>query len=80
MLLLALGRKRRISDDEDMAVSPTSADPSFDFGKALQSSIRTEAKSKSADNSSKRSKIDIEKHLSVSKLLGKSTLITITVV
>ncbi|CAM0137452.1 unnamed protein product [Umbelopsis sp. WA50703] len=72
------GRKRRISDDEDMALSPSSADPSFDFGKALQSSIRTETKAKSADNSSKRSKIDIEKHLSVSKLLDtldKSTLV-----
>jgi hypothetical protein len=61
-----------------MALSPSSADPSFDFGKALQSSIRTETKAKSADNSSKRSKIDIEKHLSVSKLLGKAPHITTT--
>jgi hypothetical protein len=68
---LLAGRKRRISDDEDMTLAPSAADPSFQFGKALQSSLRPDMKAKTADSSSKRSKTDIDKHLSVTKLLGK---------
>lgn len=69
---LLKGRKRRISDDEDMMQAPSSAaDPSFQFGKTLQSSLRNDMKAKMTDNNSKRSKTDIDKTLSVSKLLGK---------
>ncbi|CAO3694198.1 unnamed protein product [Umbelopsis ramanniana] len=72
------GRKRRISDDEDMTLAPSAADPSFQFGKTLQSNVRTDMKAKSSDNSSKRSKTDMTNHLSVRKLLDtldKTTLV-----
>ncbi|KAI9284773.1 Cut8 six-helix bundle-domain-containing protein [Umbelopsis sp. AD052] len=72
------GRKRRISDDEDMTLAPSAADPSFQFGKTLQSNLRTDMKAKAADNSSKRTKTDMTNHLSVRKLLDtldKTTLV-----
>lgn len=53
-----------------MTLAPSAADPSFQFGKTLQSNVRTDMKAKSSDNSSKRSKTDMTNHLSVRKLLG----------
>lgn len=53
-----------------MTLAPSAADPSFQFGKTLQSNLRTDMKAKSSDNSSKRSKTDMKNHLSVRKLLG----------
>ncbi|KAH8553026.1 Cut8 six-helix bundle-domain-containing protein [Umbelopsis sp. PMI_123] len=61
-----------------MMLAPSAADPSFQFGKSLQSNLRTDLKTKTAENNSKRTKTDIANQLSVSKLLDtldKATLV-----